>query len=128
MGQPAARVTDMVKQDDPHCHAPIHPPAPVPTPTPHPAEPMAIVTGSPNVRIGGRNAARVTDRTGPCMMGGCVPSGPGMISKGSTTVRINGKFAARVGDPTTHTACVAPIPAPTGAVQAPGMLTVRIGG
>ncbi len=24
MGQPAARMTDMVKQDAPHCHAPIH--------------------------------------------------------------------------------------------------------
>ena len=30
MGQPAARMTDMIKQDSPHCHAPIHPPAPVP--------------------------------------------------------------------------------------------------
>ena len=37
MGSPAARMGDMVKQDAPHCHAPIHPPAPTPTPVPHPA-------------------------------------------------------------------------------------------
>ena len=30
---------DMVKQDAPHCHAPIHPAALVPTPVPHPALP-----------------------------------------------------------------------------------------
>ena len=28
----AARVTDQVLQDIPHCHAPIHPPALVPVP------------------------------------------------------------------------------------------------
>ena len=39
----AARVGDMAKQDAPHCHAPIHPPAPVPTPVPPPGLPLAIV-------------------------------------------------------------------------------------
>ena len=33
---PAVAMGDMMKQDAPHCHAPIHPPAPVPTPAPHP--------------------------------------------------------------------------------------------
>ena len=28
---PAAAQGDMMKQDAPHCHAPIHPPGPVPT-------------------------------------------------------------------------------------------------
>ena len=41
MGNPAARLGDMMKQDTPHCHAPIHPPAPTPTPVPHPALPLA---------------------------------------------------------------------------------------
>jgi len=27
MSKPAARLGDMVLQDSPHCHAPIHPPA-----------------------------------------------------------------------------------------------------
>ena len=38
----AARVGDMVRQDSPHCHAPIHPPAPVPTPSAHPALPIKL--------------------------------------------------------------------------------------
>ena len=53
MGQPAARVGDNIKQDTPHCHAPIHPPAPTPTPAPHPALPLAILgPGCQTVRIG----------------------------------------------------------------------------
>ena len=40
MGQPAARVSDQVLQQAPHCHAPIHPAALVPTPVPHPALPL----------------------------------------------------------------------------------------
>jgi uncharacterized Zn-binding protein involved in type VI secretion len=124
----AARMGDMVKQDAPHCHAPIHPAAPVPTPTAHPAMPLTIMKGLPTVLIGGKPAARATDITGPCMLAGCVPGGPGMIAKGSMTVSIGGMPAARVNDLTSHTSCVAPIPSPTGKVLSPGEPTVMIGG
>lgn len=128
MGQPAARMTDLVKQDAPHCHAPIHPAAPTPTPVPHPALPLAIIKGHPTVLIGGMPAARVTDTTLPCMLPGCVPAGPGMIAKGSTTVLIGGLPAGRVNDMTAHASCVAPIPSPVGKVLPPGCPTVLIGG
>ncbi len=90
MGQPSARIGDMVLQAAPHCHAPIHPAGPVPTPVPHPALPLAIVKGEATVLIGGKPAARATDTTVTCMLPSCVPGGPGMISKGSTTVMIGG--------------------------------------
>ena len=128
MGQPAARMGDMIKQDAPHCHAPIHPPAPTPTPVPHPGIPLAIIKGAPNVLIGGQPAARVTDTSLPCMLPGCVPGGPGMIAKGSATVLIGGLPAARVNDLTSHPSCVAPIPGPVGKVLPPGCPTVMIGG
>ncbi|MCP3959021.1 MAG: hypothetical protein GY719_14310 [bacterium] len=128
MGQPAARMGDMVKQDAPHCHAPIHPAAPTPTPVAHPALPLAIIKGAPTVMIGGSPAARVTDTTAPCMLPGCVPAGPGMIAKGSATVMICGLPAARVNDLTAHSSCVAPIPGPVGKVLPPGCPTVMIGG
>lgn len=124
----AARISDLVLQDAPHCHAPIHPAAPVPTPTPHPAMPLPIVKGQPNVLIGGLPAARATDLTQPCLLAGCVPGGPGMIAKGSATVMIGGLPAARVADMTSHLACVAPIPSPTGKILPPGCPTVMIGG
>ena len=124
----AARMGDMVKQDTPHCHAPIHPPAPVATPAPHPGLPLAIVKGQMNVLIGGKPAARMTDMTAPCALPGCVPGGPGMIMMGSTTVFIGGMPAARVGDPSMHASCVAPIPAPIGKILPPGCPTVMIGG
>lgn len=128
MGQPAARMTDMVKQDAPHCHAPIHPAAPVPTPVPHPPMPLAIIKGQPTVLIGGIPAARVTDTTLPCMLPSCIPGGPGMIAKGSATVLIGGLPAGRVNDMTAHASCVAPIPSPVGKVLPPGCPTVLIGG
>ena len=128
MGLPAARVTDMVLQDAPHCHAPIHPPAPVPTPIPHPPVPLAIVTGAVTVNIGGHRAARVTDTTLPCAMIPCIPAGPGMISQGSATVMIEKKPAARMTDMTSHSSCVAPIPSPVGKVRPPCCTTVFIGG
>lgn len=128
MGQPAARMTDMIKQDAPHCHAPIHPAAPVPTPAPHPALPLAIIKGQPTVLIGNMPAARATDTSAPCMLGGCVPGGPGMIAKGSMTVLIGSLPAARVNDMTAHASCVAPIPSPVGKVMPPGCPTVLIGG
>ncbi len=125
---PAARITDLVLQDAPHCHAPIHPAAPVPAPAPHPAMPLPIITGQPNVLIGSMPAARATDTTQPCLLAGCVPGGPGMIAKASATVLIGGLPAARVGDLTSHVACVAPIPSPTGKILPPGCPTVMIGG
>lgn len=125
---PAARMTDMVLQDAPHCHAPIHPAAPVPTAVPHPAMPLPIVKGQPNVLIGNLPAARMTDMTQPCLLAGCLPGGPGLIAKGSATVLIGGLPAGRVADPTMHPACVAPIPSPTGKVLPPGCPTVMIGG
>ncbi|QEG01469.1 putative deoxyribonuclease RhsB [Stieleria maiorica] len=128
MSPPAARMTDLVKQDAPHCHAPIHPAAPVPTPVAHPALPLMIVKGAPNVMIGNMPAARVTDTTLPCMLPGCVPAGPGMIAKGSSSVLIGGMPAARVNDMTAHSSCVAPIPSPVGKVLPPGCPTVMIGG
>jgi uncharacterized Zn-binding protein involved in type VI secretion len=128
MGQPAARVGDMIMQQIPHCHAPIHPPAPVPTPVPHPGLPLAILPpGCPTVLIGGAPAARMTDLSAPCMLPGCVPAGPGMIAMGSTTVLIGSMGAARINDPTLHASCVAPIPSPKGMVMPPGCPTVLIG-
>ena len=125
---PAARLGDMILQENPHCHAPIHPPAPVPTPVPHPAMPLTIMSGCFTVLIGNQPAARLTDQSQPCMLAGCVPGGPGMISLGSTTVLIGGLPAARINDMTAHVSCVAPIPAPVGKVLPPGCPTVLIGG
>lgn len=124
----AARLGDLIKQDAPHCHAPIHPAGPVPMPSPHPAMPLAIISGAPTVLIGGQPAARATDQSMPCVLAGCIPGGPGMIAQGSATVLIGGLPAARVNDLTTHSACVAPIPSPTGKVLPPGCPTVLIGG
>lgn len=125
---PAARLGDMIKQDAPHCHAPIHPAAPVPTPAPHPGLPLAIIKGAGTVMIGGPPAARVMDQSAPCMLPGCVPGGPGMIMKGSATVIIENMPAGRLNDMTSHPSCVAPIPAPVGKVIGPGCPTVMIGG
>lgn len=125
---PAARLGDLVKQDAPHCHAPIHPAAPVPTPSAHPALPLAIIKGAPNVLIGGMPAARVTDTTIPCALPACVPAGPAMIALGSMTVLVGGLPAARVNDLSSHPSCVAPIPSPVGKVLPPGCPTVMIGG
>lgn len=127
MGAPAARMTDQIMQMQPHCHAPIHPPALVPTPVPHPPMPLMIVKGQPNVMIGNLPAARVSDTSMPCMLVPCVPAGPGMIAMGSTSVIIGGMPAARAGDMTAHPSCVAPIPAPTGKVMPPCCPTVMIG-
>ena len=112
MGAPAARMTDNVLQDGPHCHPPL---------------PLMIIKGEPTVMIGNMPAARMMDTTMPCMLPGCVPGGPGMIQLASTTVMIGGMFAARVGDMTMHSSCVAPIPMPTGKILPPGCPTVMIG-
>jgi uncharacterized Zn-binding protein involved in type VI secretion len=128
MTMPAARVGDMVMQQAPHCHAPIHPPAPTPTPVPHPGMPLAIIKGEFTVLIGNMPAARATDTTAPCSMIPCVPGGPGMIAKGSGTVLIGNMPAARATDQTAHSSCVAPIPSPTGMIMPPCCPTVLIGG
>lgn len=126
---PAARITDLVLQTAPHCHAPIHPPAPTPTPVPHPALPLPIMPpGAPTVLIGNLPAARVTDMTKICTLIPCVPGGPGVIIKGSATVLISNLPAARAGDDTLHASCVAPIPSPNGKIIPPCCPTVMIGG
>lgn len=125
---PAARMTDLVLQDGPHCHAPIHPPAPTPTPVPHPPLPLPIMPPcATTVMIGKLPAARVTDMTKICTMIPCVPAGPGMIAMGSFTVLVQKMPAARAGDMTAHASCVAPIPAPTGKILPPCCPTVMIG-
>lgn len=124
----AARMGDFIKQDAPHCHAPIHPAALVPTAVPHSALPLALIGGCPTVLIGNMPAARATDMSMPCMLPGCIPAGPGMIALGSATVLVGNLPAARVDDMTSHVSCVAPLPAPTGKVMAPGCPTVIIGG
>jgi uncharacterized Zn-binding protein involved in type VI secretion len=69
-----------------------------------------IVTGAPNVLIGGMPAARVTD---VCT---CVGP-PDVIVRGSVTVMIAGMPAARLGDLTAH-----------GGLVVMGWPTVMIGG
>jgi uncharacterized Zn-binding protein involved in type VI secretion len=124
----AARMTDLMKQDAPHCHAPIHPAAPVPTPVPHPAMPLPIMIATiPNVLINNLPAAVVGSTSTPCTLP-CVPAGPGMVSKGSATVQICGIPAARANDLTAHASCVAPIPSPVGKIMPPCSPTVMIGG
>ena len=57
MGKPASVMNDLMKQDAPHCHAPIHPPAPTPTPAPHPGLPLTILAvpgGTPSMVMIGR--------------------------------------------------------------------------
>ena len=56
------------------------------------------------------------------------PALPLAIIKGEATVLIGNMPAARANDMTAHTACVAPIPGPTGKVLPPGCVTVMIGG
>ena len=125
----AARMNDNVIHDNPHCHAPIHPPAPTPTPMAHPPLPAPILMNcAPTVMINNMQAATVTSQSKPCMLPTCVPAGPGIITKGSMKVIICGKPAARVGDLVTHASCVAPIPSPTGKIMPPGSPTVMING
>jgi uncharacterized Zn-binding protein involved in type VI secretion len=90
--------------------------------------PLPIISGSPDVTIGGMPAARLSDSTDPCDIPACIPGGPGIIGKGSATVTINKLAAARVGDMTEHAACVGPIPGLSGTITGPGCPTVTIGG
>jgi len=126
---PAARKTDNVLHDSPHCHAPIHPPAPVPTPVPHPPIPHPIISATvPTVKINNLEAAVVTSITKVCTMPTCVPNGPGIVAKGSSSVMIGFLPAARMGDMVLWSGCVAPIPSPTGKIIPPCSPTVIIGG
>jgi uncharacterized Zn-binding protein involved in type VI secretion len=125
----AARQMDNMIHDSPHCHAPIHPPAPTPTPVPHPPIPLAIVSATvPTVMINNLPAAVMGSISKPCTLPSCVPNGPGMVAKGSATVLIGKKPAARMGDMCAFSACVAPIPGPTGKIMPPCSPTVIIGG
>lgn len=119
----------MVKQDAPHCHAPIHPPAPTPTPVAHPAMTLNIVgPGAITVLVNSMSGCVAGDMSAPCMMPPCVPAGPGVVSKGSGTVLMVGRPAGRSGDVTLHASCVAPIPSPKGSIQSPCSNDVDIGG
>lgn len=82
MSKPAARLGDM------HVCPKVEP-----GPVPHVGGP--IISGSPNVIIGGMPAARVDD------MAVCIGP-PDKVSAGSATVLINGKPAARLGDSCGH--------------------------
>ncbi|MBD3291303.1 MAG: hypothetical protein GF393_00140, partial [Armatimonadia bacterium] len=86
---PAARVQDTA-QSLPHVHNPQVGPRVGVGP---------ILTGSPNVLISGRPAARVQD-TGSSP--GCGGPSTFTIISGSNTVLINGRPAARMGDQTMH--------------------------
>lgn len=122
---PAARLTDKVFHDVPHCHAPIHPTNPVP----HPPQPFAITMATaPTVMINNLPAATVSSMTVPCLLATCVPNGPGVVAKGSMTVVVCGKPSARLGDMVSWTGCVAPIPSPTGKIIPPCSTNVIVGG
>lgn len=58
----------------------------------------ALVSGSPNVFVNGKQLGRVGD---PYAAHGCVVHPPHVahIASGSSTVRINGIPAGRIGDP-----------------------------
>ncbi len=134
MGKFATQTGGMIKQDAPHCHAPIHPPAPTPTPAPHPGLPWTLMgPGGPasKVFVGGKPCAVMDDISGPCTLPSCVPGGPGKIAPppvgSSLTVFFGGKAAGQVGGMTLHTACVAPVPSPVGKQLPPGAPTVKIG-
>ncbi|MBB5634206.1 putative Zn-binding protein involved in type VI secretion [Pedobacter cryoconitis] len=70
-----------------------------------------ILSGSPNVSIGGKPAARQGD-----LVACAIHGGPGSIIEGCPTVLINGKPAARMGDKTD--CATPPAPAPAGPVAA----------
>lgn len=121
----AARMGDKILQDNPHCHAPIHPNAPVA----HPPQPWEIITAcAPTVFIDNKQAAVVGSTTKPCTLAPCVPNGPGVVAKGSAVVFHCNLPAARLNDVSAHAGCVAPIPAPTGKIIPPCSTKVDIGG
>jgi uncharacterized Zn-binding protein involved in type VI secretion len=125
----AARMTDKCKHNNPHCHAPIHPPAPTPTPMPHSCAigETIVLNCAPTVMINNLPAATMTSQTTPCTEPPCIPAGPGMIMIGSFTVLIANMPAARKDDMVLYSSCVAPIPSPMGKVDGPCSPDVDIG-
>ena len=123
----AARITDLVQHDNPHCHVPTHtPPSPSP---PHPMVPHQLVlNGAPTVMVNNLMAATLTTQSEPCSKVGCVPNGPGVVMLGSMTVMACNKPMARVGDLVLHSGCVAVVPSPTGKILPPGSVNVIVGG
>lgn len=66
---------------------------------PH-CSPMTIATGSSNVLVEGKPAARMFDKTTPHLLPvgkKCVPHAAPIVS-GSSTVMVNGRPFARIGD------------------------------
>jgi len=133
MGQPAAKMNDMIQAVDTHIVMVPSPGGPVPTPIPgHPFNGIISGSLSPDVKIMGQPAATVgsTANNQPphIPMGGpsfqIPPTNQGTIIQGSATVRINGKPAARNGDKANT--CNDPAPLPVGTVIA--VSTVMIGG
>jgi uncharacterized Zn-binding protein involved in type VI secretion len=120
----AARLTDRVLHDQPHCHV-VHGTSPVPhAPVPH----QLVVNCAPTVRINNLPAATLASMSEPCTHIGCVPAPPGVVARGSAKVVIDGQPAARLGDAVHHAGCVAPIPSPTGSIVGPCSPNVLIGG
>jgi uncharacterized Zn-binding protein involved in type VI secretion len=120
----AARLTDRVLHDQPHCHA-VHGTAPAL----HPPAPHQLVGNpAPTVRINNLPAATLGSVSEPCSHVGCAPNGPGVVARGSAKVVIDGQPAARVGDLVHHAGCVAPVPSPTGRIVGPGSPNVIVGG
>jgi hypothetical protein len=120
----AARMTDKVLHDNPHCHT-GHTPAPIPhPPMPH----QLLMNCAPTVMINNLPAATLMTMTEICSHIGCVPNGPGVVMKGSSKVIICNQPSARMGDLVQHATCVAPIPSPTGKIIPPCSTNVIIGG
>nr|HEX4313317.1 PAAR domain-containing protein [Kofleriaceae bacterium] len=119
----AARLTDRVQHDQPHCHA-AHGMSPVAHP---PAPHQLVVNGAPSVFINHLPAATLMSQSEPCSHVGCAPNGPGVVARGSAKVLIGNQPAARAGDLVHHAGCVAPIPSPTGTILGPCSPNVLIG-
>ncbi len=88
-------------------------------PTGHPAAKGPIVTGSANVFVTQKPAARVKDNG---IAAACCGANTFSIAQGSGTVFINNLPAARVGDQTMHCGSF------PGIIQGPGASTVNVGG
>jgi uncharacterized Zn-binding protein involved in type VI secretion len=129
MGQPAAKMNDMVTGLDTHIVMIPSPGGPVPTPMPMPFAGTLSGNCSENVLIGGLGAATVgsvaTNKPAHIPSGGPFqnpPTNQGTVMQGSPSVMINNKPAARNGDPVQT--CNDPAPAPTSNIIAVGMVLI----
>ncbi len=132
MGQPLAKLGDMVITVDTHLVlVPAPPGPPVPTPLPHPFNGVINANCSPNVFIGGVPAATVGSiafnnpphiPTPPGVSFVVPPTNQAVIMTGSATVRINGKMAARNND--TAQSCADPAPNMNAKIIAAGVIMV----